>query len=762
MNALTRDENRRIKAARKTHAQRASNPLLPALLAIGGAAGLMAGPASAFELGELQLESTLGQPLRASIAYALNPHEELYNFCIFLSKGTSSGLQSLTNARITIDGNRIILSGSKPIEEPMLAMRLTVNCPYTARLTRDYTLMINPPGPEQIVAETESPAPGTVSLPAPLPAAANTGTPEQQRPATTQTTNTRLADGSPIQIGSEYRVQTGDTLSKIAKRIVDRPVALWPAVDAIFLNNESAFVDSDKNQLIAGSVLFIPTLQGTGEIAPVAPVANIAADSYEFDDAPVSSADTYEGYSSDYEPPVAETLADNTVVEQPPVDETAPTVADAASESEPVDTVVTSYEDDTAILASGANELADNVSESTPIDRVANAQPGDVFAAGEIPGDTAVESVSEPQGTDARLDGAATGISTDAAADIPAIVTIDSNKSAAGKYRDWLMWGGGAAIGLVLLLMIGRKIRGLLDNRAADRAIATSDAEDDVEITQKSQALSDVDFKLDDLIPEDHAMELDADLGESIGLPDSTELDADLGAGTGLQDGTHLDVAQDFGFSQTESTAGALDMEITAEAVLEPVHGPTDIIAPHVAVDESILDNEVRPSENDDDSQYDLSMIVDATKQALGDADATTKDLQAVPVGSDAGNENDGDFTLSKEVDLKILEQDYEEEYTQTLALNDEIEKVALELAQQMDGEDITGVTAEMPAAADNDEFIDDSDETSISEELTINDDVTINNELTANMQVHDDATVEMDIESGSVDTKKAARQTSQ
>jgi hypothetical protein len=285
-----------------------------------------------------------------------------------------------------------------------------------------------------------------------------------------------------------------------------------------------------------------------------------------------------------------------------------------------------------------------------------------------------------------------------------------------------------------------------------------SDSDDDIEITQKSQALSDVDFKLDDLMPEDHTMELDADLGESIGLPDSTELDADLGAGTGLQDGTHLDVAQDFGFSQTDNAAGPLDLEITAEAVLEPVHGPTDIIAAHVAVDESILDNEVPPTENYDDSQYDLSMIVDATKQALGDADATTKDLQAVPLDSDAGNENDGDYTLSKEVDFKILEQDYEEEYTQTLALNDEIEKVALELAQQMDGEDIVDVTAEMPAAADNDDFINDLEDTSISEELTISEDVTINDELTANMQVHDDATVEMDIESGSVDTKKAAR----
>jgi len=75
-----------------------------------------------------------------------------------------------------------------------------------------------------------------------------------------------------------------------------------------------------------------------------------------------------------------------------------------------------------------------------------------------------------------------------------------------------------------------------------------------------------------------------------------------------------------------------------------------------------------------------------------------------------------------------------------------------VELAQQMEGEDMFDVTAEMPAAADNDEFVNDLEDTGIREELTIND------ELTVDMQVHDDATVEMDIESGSVDTKKAAR----
>ncbi|MDH5455521.1 MAG: hypothetical protein OEY37_05565, partial [Gammaproteobacteria bacterium] len=50
----------------------ATRAILP-LVALGG--GLAATPAAALELGELTVQSSLGQPLRASIAYALAPNE---------------------------------------------------------------------------------------------------------------------------------------------------------------------------------------------------------------------------------------------------------------------------------------------------------------------------------------------------------------------------------------------------------------------------------------------------------------------------------------------------------------------------------------------------------------------------------------------------------------------------------------------------------------------------------------------------------------
>ena len=77
--------------------------LLPALMAVGGACGMMVAPAAALELGDLKIDSSLGQPLRASIAYALNPYEELYDFCVYIRPGlTANGLPVLSRATVSV------------------------------------------------------------------------------------------------------------------------------------------------------------------------------------------------------------------------------------------------------------------------------------------------------------------------------------------------------------------------------------------------------------------------------------------------------------------------------------------------------------------------------------------------------------------------------------------------------------------------------------------------------------------------------------
>lgn len=130
---------------------RKSPNVLPALLAAGSVCSLASGTAAALELGEIQVNSALGQPLRASIAYALNPTEQLHDFCIYLRPGPlSAGMPTVTRARISIRDGLILLTGRTPVKEPMLSMQVAVDCPYTPHLLREYTLMIDPAQPAKI------------------------------------------------------------------------------------------------------------------------------------------------------------------------------------------------------------------------------------------------------------------------------------------------------------------------------------------------------------------------------------------------------------------------------------------------------------------------------------------------------------------------------------------------------------------------------------------------------------------------------------
>jgi hypothetical protein len=162
-----------------------------------------------------------------------------------------------------------------------------------------------------------------------------------------------------------------------------------------------------------------------------------------------------------------------------------------------------------------------------------------------------------------------------------------------------------------------------------------------------------------------------------------------------------------------------------------------------------------------------MSMIVDATKQSINEFDATAKDLHAVQLGSPSEDEYVvSDNTLNQDVDLQVLEQDYEDEFTATQALNIEIEKAAAELVNNIEEHEsdlspdalALEPTAEMPARSHDPEFTAEltanipADIEAVNDDDAIQDDPDITSKLAA---AGSDITVEMQIESGKVDTKK-------
>ncbi len=625
--------NRFFRIAKHKH-------LLP-IVAAGG--GLAAGPANAIELGDVMVQSRLGQPLRASIAFALAPNEELSDSCVLLRR-SPSGLPGIGRATLRVTDGRILVSGQAPLREPMVAMNVVVNCPYTANLSRDYMMFIDPAAPASQVTQTTVATPlESAAAPAPALAAA----PRAAAP---------VADRRPIGKSTRYQVQRGDSLSIIAQRIENRPVGLWQAVDAIHAANPDAFMDNDPNKLKAGSWLEIPSFDGSEPVLASAPAPTAVAPQVS----PYAGVDEAVAETAAYEPPVIDST--------PPVETGTPSAVESSFVEKSVDTT-------------------------------GDLRPGDIILDEEAV--SAVDSIVIP---DVELDGPETASSSP---NVPTAV-VDTSRSA--PQSPWLLWfaGGGAAI-IVALLLFGSRLR----RRPTPLGTAGAPGEAPAEETESIEAFIDDEYDLDD----------DSPTAENLAL------DADMVISAGLGDGTDMEVAEIFG------VAGPTEVDI--ELPLEPEASAgtmqTDIIPPVRTDEHSILESEILP----DDDDYDMSVIVDATKMPQPE-DVTERDLQAIEVSPEEDDATTDNYTIDREADFDILAQDYEDELSATQALNREIARAAAELEARVDEFEEEDDTSGMPLATVT--------------ELDVTGD-----EKTAEMPVvEDEDTVELDVEKSKVGNRNA------
>ena len=291
--------------------------VLPALVAAGG--GLAIGSAAALELGEIQVQSTLGQPLRASIAYALSPNEIIDDRCVAIGRA-GRDLPGLHNASVRVSKGVISITGAAPVMEPMLSANIVVDCPYSAHVSRNYLLFINPQERPVTVARQSSPAAVTAAT----PTARRTAPAPRPVPATT-----------PVAQGSRYQVQPGDSLSGIVRRLDTPGVSSSGAMAAILDANPGAFINGDPDRLKAGSWLDVPSF--TAGVAAVTPAAKPADEVASVSEAP-EAANAYQG-AEVLEPdarrqtPATEFLPDVTDTAVPDVIDTAPATTEAEAEA---------------------------------------------------------------------------------------------------------------------------------------------------------------------------------------------------------------------------------------------------------------------------------------------------------------------------------------------------------------------------------------------------------------------------------------------
>ena len=215
--------------------------------------------ADALTLGRLNVQSTLGEPLRAEIAVTdLSPAEadglriSIAAPPAFRSAGIPYST-ALADVRITLqkrpDGQMMVqLNGGRSLNDPFIDLLLEVNW-SSGRIVRDYTVLLDPPVARQAAAPVAPTAPQTSAAPAQPPAAAL-----QEAAAPVPAPIAPPATGSNVQL----TVRPGDTAGNIANSRKPAGVSLDQMLVALLRANPEAFVDGNVNRMKSGAVLALP------------------------------------------------------------------------------------------------------------------------------------------------------------------------------------------------------------------------------------------------------------------------------------------------------------------------------------------------------------------------------------------------------------------------------------------------------------------------------------------------------------------------
>jgi pilus assembly protein FimV len=318
--------------------------------AVAGAVALIASvvtlPAYALSLGRISVLSALGEPLRAEIDVAQITPEEAAS--LKAGVGTTEAFKAagleytpvLAGLEVTLqrraDGRSYLrLTSSRPVSEPFVDLVLQATW-SAGRLTRDYTMLFDPPGSRANASATAAPAPTAPILsrpaaPSPVPAPAQTPPPaaaSESAPLTPPATReARSAPPAPASraearvkpaaprvasadrsgaVDKQLTVKPGDTAGRIAAQNKPGAVSLDQMLVAMLRSNPNAFINGNINRLKSGAVLALPDGDAAGAVPAGEASQTILAQSKDFNNfrrklaegvatTPVDSADRQAG-----------------------------------------------------------------------------------------------------------------------------------------------------------------------------------------------------------------------------------------------------------------------------------------------------------------------------------------------------------------------------------------------------------------------------------------------------------------------------------
>ena len=299
-----------------------------ALTSVAAAALCLASPvASALGLGRLNVQSSLGEVLRAEIDITSMTAEEQANLKIRVASpeayrtanvdynpvlpGTRATLEKRADGRLFVR-----LVSDRGVQEPFVDVILEISW-ATGRLVREYTLLFDPPSAVRAAAPatggtTTSPvisaAPATTVPLAPSGASPSSNAREardaaraeareaaraeagERRAAARRSAPQRASEDVPQAAraagasagADDYRVRPGDSLSKIAGRTKRAGVSLDQMLVSLFRANPDAFNGANMNRLKAGVVLSVPSAEAAQGVATGEAKQTIQAQSADF------------------------------------------------------------------------------------------------------------------------------------------------------------------------------------------------------------------------------------------------------------------------------------------------------------------------------------------------------------------------------------------------------------------------------------------------------------------------------------------------
>jgi pilus assembly protein FimV len=264
------------------------------------ALGAISTDAAALALGRLNVQSALGEPLRAEIEVTeITPAEadglrvKIASTDAFNAAGVpyNAVLADVrTNLQRRADGRYVVrLSSNRMLSEPFIDLLLEATW-NSGRVVRDYTVLLDPPKSRtataaapiaptapQITAPSQRTAPAVVQAPARRERSAPAAAAAPAAPTREVDSTVRTGNGD-----QQVTVQPGDTASKIAGAYKSADVSLDQMLVALLRANPDAFIGGNVNRIKAGAVLDVPSASQAGSVPAPEARRTVTAQSRDF------------------------------------------------------------------------------------------------------------------------------------------------------------------------------------------------------------------------------------------------------------------------------------------------------------------------------------------------------------------------------------------------------------------------------------------------------------------------------------------------